>query len=159
MNSSGYRIRPVTEADRAQWHPLWQGYLTFYRSSLPPETTDLLWQRILDPANEIECRVAEQDETGTLFGLVHFFPHVNTWQVSPVCYLNDLFVSPESRGGGIGEALIEAVVDAAREQGWAEVYWITQEHNAVARGLYDKLTGGSDGFVTYLIDVGTYPVR
>ncbi len=87
---------------------------------------------------------------------MHFFPHANTWQENRVCYLNDLFVSSEIRGGGIGEALIEAVVDEARAQNWAEVYWLTQEHNTVARGLYDKVTGGSDGFVTYLIDVASY---
>ena len=43
------------------------------------------------------------------------------------------------------------MIDRARERGWAEVYWMTQDHNAVARGLYDKLAGGSDGFVTYTI--------
>ncbi len=38
-------------------------------------------------------------------------------------------------------------------QGWSEVYWHTQNHNSVARGLYDKITGGTDGFVNYTIDV------
>ena len=156
MKKPDYRIRPATEADRAQWDPLWQGYLKFYKSSLPDETTDLLWQRILNPEHEIECRVAADNESGKLLGIVHFFPHANTWQENRVCYLNDLFVSSEIRGGGIGEALIEAVVDEARAQNWAEVYWLTQEHNTVARGLYDKVTGGSDGFVTYLIDVASY---
>ena len=43
------------------------------------------------------------------------------------------------------------MVDEAREQNWAEVYWHTQQHNQVARGLYDKITGGTDGFVNYAI--------
>lgn len=153
MHASSYRIRAVTAADRKPWDPLWQGYLRFYESSLPDQTTDLLWQRILDPDHEIECRVAAEDDTAALLGLVHFFPHAHTWQASRVCYLNDLYVSPAARCGGIGKALIEAVIDEARERGWAEVYWMTQEHNAVARGLYDKLTGGNDGFVTYMVDV------
>ena len=145
-----YRIRKPTEADRDQWNPLWLGYLTFYQSGLPDELTDLLWQRFFDPEHEIQARVAE-DENGRLVGLVHFFPHAHTWYASPVCYLNDLFVSPDIRGGGIGEGLINAVVDEARERGWAEVYWQTQEHNLVARGLYNKITGGTDGFITYSI--------
>jgi hypothetical protein len=40
-----------------------------------------------------------------------------------------------------------------QQRGWSEVYWHTQQHNTVARGLYDKLTGGTDGFVNYTIAV------
>ena len=152
MSSLQYSIRPANKSDRAQWDSLWQGYLAFYESSLADEVTDLLWQRIMDPAHQIQCRVATTDDAN-LVGLVHFFPHAHTWYATPVCYLNDLFVLPDIRGGGIGKLLIDAVVDAARRQGWSEIYWHTQSHNSVARGLYDKITGGSDGFVNYTIDV------
>ena len=152
MSSPRYNIRPATESDRRQWDPLWQGYLQFYESSLTAAVTDLLWQRIMDPAHEIQCRVAETGD-GNLLGLVHFFPHAHSWYAAPVCYLNDLFVLPGIRGGGIGKLLIDAVVAEAKLQGWSEVYWHTQSHNSVARGLYDKMTGGTDGFVNYSIDV------
>jgi GNAT superfamily N-acetyltransferase len=154
MSADRYRIRQALQSDREQWHELWQGYLTFYKSSLADEVTDLLWQRIHDPAHEIQCRVAADDDGG-LAGLVHFFPHAHTWYAAPVCYLNDLFVRPQIRGDGIGEKLIGAVVDEGRSQGWAEVYWHTQHFNSVARGLYDKVTGGTDGFVNYTIDLST----
>jgi len=158
MTASSYRIRTLTASDRTQWNPLWQDYLRFYQSSLADEVTDLLWQRILDPAHEIQCRVAENDP-GDLVGLVHFFPHAHTWYASPVCYLNDLFVLSTIRGSGIGRMLIEAVVDEARRQQWAEVYWHTQSHNVTARGLYDKITGGTDGFVNYTIDMARLAAR
>jgi GNAT superfamily N-acetyltransferase len=111
-----------------------------------------LWQRIHDPAHEIQCRVAVANDDN-LLGLVHFFGHAHTWYANPVCYLNDLFVRAQIRGGGIGAGLIEAVTSEAKQQGWAEVYWHTQNNNTVARGLYDKVTGGTDGFVNYTIDV------
>jgi GNAT superfamily N-acetyltransferase len=149
MTSNTFTIRPAATGDHAQWKPLWQGYLEFYRSSLAPEVTDLLWQRILDPQHEIRGLLAEAD--GGLTGLVHFFPHAHTWNSAPVCYLNDLFVLPSVRGGGVGRALIEAVVDEARRQEWTRVYWHTQHDNAVARSLYDKVTGGTDGFVNYTL--------
>jgi GNAT superfamily N-acetyltransferase len=152
MTADKYEIRSARDSDREQWDSLWQGYLSFYESSLAPQVTDLLWQRIHDPAHEIQCRVAAARD-GRLAGLVHFFPHAHTWFASPVCYLNDLFVLPGIRGAGIGAALIQAVVDEARQQDWAEVYWLTQQHNAVARILYDKITGGTDGFVNYSIRV------
>ena len=152
MSSAQYQIRSVRASDREFWEPLWQGYLQFYESRLADEVTDLLWRRLLDPAHEIQGRVAESSDIG-LVGLVHFFPHAHTWYASQVCYLNDLYVLPDIRGSGIGSKLIDAVVDEARRREWAEIYWHTQEHNAVARGLYDKITGGTDGFVNYTIDV------
>ena len=150
--TDAYQIRAAQASDREQWDSLWQGYLKFYESSLPAQVTDLLWQRIHDPADEIECRVAATDD-GRLAGLVHFFPHAHTWYANPVCYLNDLFVRPEIRGAGIGEKLIATVIEEARERGWAEVYWHTQNDNGVARGLYDKVTGGTDGFVNYTVTI------
>lgn len=152
MTASAFRIRAPGPADREQWNPLWQGYLEFYESRLDAVVTDLLWQRLLDPAEPIEGRVALDGEDA-LVGLVHFFPHPHTWYPRPVCYLNDLFVSPGIRGGGIGAALIDAVVAEAKKQGWVEVYWHTQAHNSVARGLYDKITGGTDGFVNYTLTI------
>ena len=158
MTSPDYQVRPATESDRSQWNPLWQGYLEFYQSSLADEITDLLWQRIMDPAHEIQCRVAASDDDN-LVGMVHFFPHTHTWYAQPVCYLNDLFVLPGIRGAGVGKLLIDAVIDVARQQEWAEVYWHTQSRNSVARGLYDKITGGTDGFVNYTIDVARQAIR
>jgi len=152
MTTTNYSIRPAGSRDRAQWDPLWQAYLEFYQSRLPQEVTDLLWQRLLDPAHEIQCRLAVAPG-GNLVGLAHFFPHTHTWCANPVCYLNDLYVLPDTRGCGIGKKLIEAVVEEAGRRQWAEVYWQTQHHNSVARGLYDKLTGGTDGFVIYSIEV------
>ena len=150
-----YRIRSPQATDRTNWQELWRGYLEFYHARLPAAVSDELWRRLLDPADSIRGCVADAD--GELLGLVHYFPHPHTWYPNPVCYLNDLFVCPAARGSGIGAALIQAVVDAARQQGWAEVYWHTQRDNAVARGLYDRLTGGTDGFVNYTIDLSKQP--
>jgi GNAT superfamily N-acetyltransferase len=43
------------------------------------------------------------------------------------------------RGTGIGRALIEGVYAKAKEAGAPEVYWMTQEFNATARTLYDRI--------------------
>ncbi len=150
MATSRFDIRSPVATDYPHWRPLWQGYLEFYESTLDEQVTATLWRRILDPAHEIQGRVAA-DSGGELAGLVHFFPHPHTWYEHPVCYLNDLFVAPAIRGGGLGAALVDAVVAEARRQHWAEVYWHTQHFNVVARGLYDKITGGTDGFVNYTI--------
>jgi GNAT superfamily N-acetyltransferase len=52
------------------------------------------------------------------------------------------------RGRGVARALIEAVAQVARERGAKRYYWLTQEHNAVARVLYNKV-GKYNGFIRY----------
>jgi len=70
------------------------------------------------------------------------------WRVENTCYLQDLYVSPETRGTGAGRALIEAVYDHADRAGCPSVYWLTQEFNTTARQLYDRV-GTLTPFIRY----------
>ena len=141
------RIRPVAAADRSAWETLWRGYLAFYDTELPARVYDNTFSRLLsdDPADPCGL-VAEID--GNLQGLVHFLFHAHCWKPEGICYLQDLFTSPGARGGGIGRALIEAVYDAADARGVPAVYWLTQDFNAPARALYDRI-GVCTPFVKY----------
>lgn len=140
-------IRPLTSADRTAWNPLWQGYLDFYKTELTPDITETTWNRLLDPAEDMFCLVAE-NEDGEMIGIVHFLYHRVTWAVEDRCYLEDLFVAASVRGTGAGRALIEAVYAAADERGADQVYWLTQEFNAEGRRLYDRV-GRLTPFIKY----------
>jgi GNAT superfamily N-acetyltransferase len=139
-------IRPLVLDDRAAWEPLWQGYLTFYKASIPPEVTDLTWQRFHNEAEPMYAFGAFQGEQ--LLGIVHYLFHRSSWMANHTCYLQDLFTVPESRGKGVGRALIEAVCAAARAAGSTRVYWTTHETNAEAQVLYNKVAERS-GFIQY----------
>jgi GNAT superfamily N-acetyltransferase len=139
-------IRPLARADRAQWQPLWQGYLAFYKTSVPDEVTETTFARFFNEAEPMHAFVAERD--GEIVGIVHYIFHRSTWTEGPYCYLQDLFTAEHARGGGVARKLIETVYDRAREQGASRVYWLTQEGNATARALYDKLAERS-GFIQY----------
>ena len=139
-------IKPVSSSERPAWEPLWQDYLRFYESSQAPEATDVLWQRLHDPKEPMHLLGAWRD--GKLIGIVHYLYHRSCWTTGDYCYLQDLFVAPDVRGGGAGRALIEAVYDAAGKAGASRVYWNTHETNATARVLYDKVAERS-GFIQY----------
>ena len=49
-----------------------------------------------------------RDERGSAIGIVHWLFHASTWTTASYCYLEDLFVAPGTRGGGVGRALIDA---------------------------------------------------
>ena len=100
-------IRPITAADHAAWLPLWQGYQRFYNATIADETSALTWQRFLDPAEPMHAALTWRD--GAAVGLVHYIFHRSCWTSGDYCYLQDLFVAENIRGGGIGRALIEHV--------------------------------------------------
>jgi len=140
------KIRPVTTADFLGWLPLWEGYNTFYKRSLPMELTKKTWERFLEPTEPMHALVAEKD--GQIIGIVHFLFHRNTAMFNDACYLQDLFTIESARGQGVGKALILSVYEKAKERGSTRVYWQTHETNEVAKGLYDKVADYS-GFVVY----------
>jgi GNAT superfamily N-acetyltransferase len=143
-------VRAVRRADYEQWLPLWQGYNAFYgrrdETALPPAVTAATWGRFFDAYEPVWALVAEED--GRLLGLVHYLFHRVTNRVEPVCYLEDLFTAEAARGRGVGRALIEAVYERAKAAGVTRVYWQTQETNATARRLYDRVAERS-GFIVY----------
>ena len=141
-------IRAALPSDEPAWRALWRGYCDFYEADLPDEVTQRTWKRILDPDSAVMCIVAEVE--GLIAGIAHCVVHENTWETQPVCYLEDLYVAPHARQGGVGRALIEWLRNAMRAEGWARVYWMTREDNVAARRLYDQFTQ-ADGFVRYVI--------
>ena len=99
----GVSIRKPRPIEFEDWNELWKGYLSFYRFDYSADHAHKLWERIHDDSDPISCYVA--DSKSGLVGLVHYLPHADTWDPRPTCYLQDLFVSSESRGSGTGTLL------------------------------------------------------
>jgi len=131
-------IRPLAANDFAQWSDLWRQYLEFYQSSVPQKVFETTFDRLIDAKNTAQNALVA-DQAGTLVGLVHFIYHPHNWRVENVCYLQDLFTAPNTRGQGVGRALIQSVYDLADKNGTPSVYWLTQDFNKTARLLYDRI--------------------
>ena len=146
MTAPNILIRPVGAGGRADWEPLWKGYLDFYQTSVSKQTYDVTWARLQDPNEPMFVLGAYVD--GRLLGIVHYLYHRSCWTIGDYCYLQDLFVAEAARKLGLGGALIEAVYQAAREAGASRVHWLTHETNTTARALYDTLAD-RPGFIQY----------
>jgi len=142
------RIRPIEAGDEPVWRLLWRDYLAFYETTLPEAVYAASFARLTDPAvRDYNGLLALQE--GAPVGLAHYIFHRHGWQVADVCYLQDLYVTPEARGTGAARALVEAVYAEADAAGAPNVYWLTQEFNATARRLYDRI-GNATPFVKYV---------
>ena len=96
----------------------------------------------------MQCRLAFDGAELRGFAIHH--AHCSTWVVAEDVYLEDLFVTADSRGQGVGRALIEDLVALGKAQGWHRLYWHTHRDNAVARRLYDTFCE-EDGHIRYRV--------
>lgn len=152
--ADGCTVRAVKREDFPHWLPLWQGYNAFYGRSgdtaLAAAITASTWSRFFDGSEPVFARVAES--AGRIIGLAHYLFHRSTIHIEPICYLQDLFTAEQQRGSGVGTALILSVRDEAHAAGVKRLYWHTQETNAAARRVYDRLADRS-GFIVYRMPV------
>ena len=142
------RIRALEARDREAWLRLFKGYIAFYEASVPADVIDTTWDRLLGTGEGLPSGLVAVDAEDRPVGLAHILMHRSTWSRTWYCYLEDLFVDPGVRGGGVGRALIAAVYAHADAAGCTRTYWMTQESNATARRLYDAVASKSP-FVQY----------
>lgn len=146
--SDTLQVRPAHAADEPRWRELWDAYTRFYEREPVEVVTRQTWARILDPGYPIYAVVAERD--GEVVGIANYLLQDSTSALRPGCYLQDLFVDPAVRGGGVGRALIDRLWQEVQDQGWSSLYWQTRETNYRARALYDTYTPHS-GFLRYML--------
>ncbi|WLG68129.1 GNAT family N-acetyltransferase [Pseudomonas brassicacearum] len=139
-------VRLVSADDHAAWLPLWQAYLRFYKTELPDAVSQSTWQRLLDELEPTHAALAWDGDTAV--GLVHFIYHRSNWSIENSCYLQDLLVTEQSRGTGVGRQLIEFVYATAKADGCCKVHWLTHETNATAIQLYERIAE-RPGFIQF----------
>jgi GNAT superfamily N-acetyltransferase len=148
-------VRAAQADDYQAWLALWHGYCAALNGDVPEVVTAGVWRRILSPNDTIWCLLACR-EAGKPIGLANYVLHPHTWSLQTVCYLEDLFVSPDDRGSGAGEALIKGLVALGRQHGWRRVYWHTHDDNYRARSLYGRIVPRTD-YVRYDIEIDAAP--
>ena len=89
------------------------------------------------PAPRAFCDIARLN--GEPVGFALWFYSVSTFEGRHGLYLEDLFVRPEARGGGIGRALLAHLARRCADEGLARLEWAVLDWNAPAIVFYDGL--------------------
>jgi len=74
-----------------------------------------------------------------LVGYALYFYTYSSFLAKPTLYLEDIFVSAQARGTGVGEALFESCLREARGYGCGRMEWQVLEWNKPAMRFYKKL--------------------
>jgi GNAT superfamily N-acetyltransferase len=97
---------------------------------------------------------AQNEPKGPLLGFAQLFPLFSSLRLCRSWLLNDLFVVPEARRGGIAAALLRRAEELARESGAGLLELATHQSNRTAQRVYS--TAGwsrDDDFYHYHLDI------
>lgn len=90
-----------------------------------------------------EQKVAEalllETADGEAVGYAIFFTTFSTFECRSGIWLEDVYVRPEHRRGGIGRAVMEHLAQIAQERGHVRLDWVALEWNEPALSFYEKL--------------------
>jgi GNAT superfamily N-acetyltransferase len=100
-------------------------------------TEEALHRHLFGAKAMAEVLIAEWQ--GQAAGFALFFHNYSTFLAKPGIYLEDLFVSPEFRGHGIGRALLQHIAGLAIDRGCGRFEWAVLAWNQPAIGFYRNL--------------------
>jgi GNAT superfamily N-acetyltransferase len=91
------------------------------------------------------AETASANEVGksTILGFALYYIRYSTWK-GQAMYLEDIIVTEEARGKGIGKLLFEQLMVEAREKGWNRVIWQVLDWNEPAINFYKKYNADFD---------------
>jgi GNAT superfamily N-acetyltransferase len=90
---------------------------------------------------------------GTVVGMAIWYVTFSTWLGGAGIWLEDLFVSPEHRGSGLGKGLLATLAALCAERGYARLEWWVLKWNTPSIGFYDSIGGQPMGeWITYRLD-------
>jgi GNAT superfamily N-acetyltransferase len=97
----------------------------------------VLAEKLFGPRPYAEVLIGEIN--GQPEGFALFFHNFSTFEGRPGIYLEDLFVTPEARGSGLGTALLAELARLAVERDCARLEWSVLDWNQPSIGFYKAL--------------------
>lgn len=84
------------------------------------------------------------ESANAIIGIALYYEKYSTW-TGRCIFLEDIIVTENERGKGIGHALFEAVIGVAKERNSARMEWQVLDWNEPAINFYNKYNATLDG--------------
>lgn len=142
-------VRPARREDVPAILRLVHALAEYEREAEAVEATEDDFTQVLFGATPTAwCHVAEVD--GQVVGIAVWYLSFSTWTGGNGIWLEDLFVLPEHRGAGLGQALLAALAQVCVERGYRRLEWWVLDWNEPSIGFYRSLGAEAmDEWTTY----------
>ncbi|MGH7120450.1 MAG: GNAT family N-acetyltransferase [Acetobacteraceae bacterium] len=136
--SAAFSLRPAAPKDMATLLRLIRALAEYERLADEVHATEAdLTTALFGPAPRSAALIAEV--AGEAAGFALWFYTFSTFTGRPGLYLEDIYVTPEHRGRGIGHAVFRYLAHLAEAEGCARVEWSVLDWNAPALRFYAAL--------------------
>jgi GNAT superfamily N-acetyltransferase len=113
-------------------------------------TEEQLQAALFGPDPRVHAHVAEHE--GGVGGFALWFVNFSTWLGRHGIYLEDLYVRPELRGLGYGQALLRELAGICVQRGYGRLEWWVLDWNQPARDFYQAIGAAAmDEWVPYRV--------
>ena len=131
------KISTAIKADVAAIAHLFDAYRQFYQ--YPPDLA-LANRYIAERIEKADSLILlAQDASAQALGFCQLYPTFCSLEAKPIYALYDLYVAPTARGAGIGNLLLLAAEQSAREHGMCRLDLTTAKTNLPAQAAYEAL--------------------
>jgi GNAT superfamily N-acetyltransferase len=131
-------IRPATAADGETFLGLVDALADYEKLDRPtPEARARLLADAFGERQRISVFLGEADGAAVAYAIV--LETYSSFLALPTLYLEDLFVVPDARRGGIGRAFFRHLAGEAVRRGCGRMEWVVLDWNRLAIDFYDKL--------------------
>ncbi|WP_084714746.1 GNAT family N-acetyltransferase [Streptacidiphilus rugosus] len=132
-------IRPATPADVPEIHAMVRELADYEKSLSDAKATEQQLHDALFADHPAAFAHMAEDERGRTVGFALWFRNFSTWTGTHGIYLEDLYVRPESRGGGHGKALLTELARICVERGYGRLEWSVLNWNEPSIAFYRSL--------------------
>jgi GNAT superfamily N-acetyltransferase len=138
MNANDLQIRPATEDDAPLLFDLILELAGYEKLADKVGGDAETLRRSLFEEKAAEALLMEAPD-GEAIGYAIFFTTFSTFECRSGIWLEDVYVRPEHRRGGIGRAVMEHLAQLALERGHVRLDWVALDWNEPALDFYEKL--------------------
>lgn len=147
-----YLIRDCKPQDVSTVVDLCQKHADYEEASFEAiEKEEKLKDALFGKQPQLFCLVAEVN--GAIVGYASYTFDFSTWDAAAFMYMDCLYLEEETRGFGIGEALIEKLKQIAVTKKCINIQWQTPEFNERAIKFYRRIGGNGKSKVRFFLDL------
>ena len=134
------RIRPAQATDVPALIDLVRELAVYEKEPEAATATAEQFTQVLFPVEGEPTAYAHVAEVnGTVVGCAIWFLSFSTWTGTNGIWLEDLYVTPEHRGSGLGQALLATLAQICVERGYHRLEWWVLDWNEPSIGFYRSI--------------------